>query len=313
MADRIAELESHLRAWERRSRRTILFVLIPIAVAAALAYAGQARLARFEQALSEGLAGLSAEPVMSSATSLEQNLELLPGLVAELKSLRPLPGQLMAERDARTRAETDLARIRDESSSLVGDRDGLATALGTAKGELARAQAERADFEQRLQELQREMEARQAALAQRDRALATANAEREGSSQALETERAARIQAERQLAAEREGRAATERARSEIAARLGQVTAQQTATAQQAARTAEELRNVGTERARLVQELNLAQTRATSAERAQADLQQQVRELRAALAQAQAQRSSAQQPGRPTPPSEANAVTSPRL
>jgi chromosome segregation ATPase len=247
---------------------------------------------------------------MSSATSLEQNLELLPGLVAELKSLRPLPGQLMAERDARTRAETDLARIRDESSSLVGDRDGLATALGTAKGELARAQAERADFEQRLQEFQREMEARQAALAQRDRALATANAERDGSSQALEAERAARAQAERQLAAEREGRVATERARSEIAARLGQVTAQQTAIAQQAARSAEELRNIGTERARLVQELNLAQTRATSAERAQADLQQQVRDLRAALAQAQ--RSSTQEQGAPTPPNEANAA-SPRL
>jgi chemotaxis protein MotB len=311
MADRIAELESHLRAWERRSRRrTLLLVLLPIAVAAALAYAGQARLARVEQALSEGLAGLSAEPVMSSATSLEQNLELLPGLVAELKSLRPLPGQLMAERDARTRAETDLARIRDESSSLVGDRDGLATALGTAKGELARAQAERADFEQRLQEFQREMEARQAALAQRDRALATANAERDGSSQALEAERAARAQAERQLAAEREGRVATERARSEIAARLGQVTAQQTAIAQQAARSAEELRNIGTERARLVQELNLAQTRATSAERAQADLQQQVRDLRAALAQAQ--RSSTQEQGAPTPPNEANAA-SPRL
>lgn len=311
MADRIAELESHLRAWERRSRRrTLLLVLLPIAVAAALAYAGQARLARVEQALSEGLAGLSAEPVMSSATSLEQNLELLPGLVAELKSLRPLPGQLMAERDARTRAETDLARIRDESSSLVGDRDGLATALGTAKGELARAQAERADFEQRLQEFQREMEARRAALAQRDRALATANAERDGSSQALEAERAARAQAERQLAAEREGRVATERARSEIAARLGQVTAQQTAIAQQAARSAEELRNIGTERARLVQELNLAQTRATSAERAQADLQQQVRDLRAALAQAQ--RSSTQEQGAPTPPNEANAA-SPRL
>jgi chromosome segregation ATPase len=311
MADRIAELESHLRAWERRSRRrTLLLVLLPITVAAALAYAGQARLARVELALSEGLAGLSAEPVMTSATSLEQNLELLPGLVAELKSLRPLPGQLMAERDARTRAETDLARIRDESSSLVGDRDGLATALGTAKGELARAQAERADFEQRLQEFQREMEARQAALAQRDRALATANAERDGSSQALEAERAARAQAERQLAAEREGRVATERARSEIAAQLGQVTAQQTAIAQQAARSAEELRNIGTERARLVQELNLAQTRATSAERAQADLQQQVRDLRAALAQAQ--RSSTQEQGAPTLPNEANAA-SPRL
>jgi chromosome segregation ATPase len=311
MADRIAELESHLRAWERRSRRrTLLLVLLPIAVAAALAYAGQARLARVEQALSEGLAGLSAEPVMSSATSLEQNLELLPGLVAELKSLRPLPGQLMAERDARTRAETDLARIRDESSSLVGDRDGLATALGTAKGELARAQAERADFEQRLQEFQREMETRQAALAQRDRALATANAERDGSSQALETERAARAQAERQLAAERDGRVATERARSEIAARLGQVTAQQTAIAQQAARSAEELRNIGTERARLVQELNLAQTRATSAERAQADPQQQVRDRRAALAQAQ--RSNTQEQGAPTPPNEASAA-SPRL
>jgi chromosome segregation ATPase len=311
MADRIAELESHLRAWERRSRRrTLLLVLLPIAVAAALAYAGQARLARVEQALSEGLAGLSAEPVMSSATSLEQNLELLPGLVAELKSLRPLPGQLMAERDARTQAEIDLARIRDESSSHVGDRDGLATALGTAKGELARAQAERADFEQRLQEFQREMEARQAALAQRDRALATANAERDGSSQALEAERAARTQAERQLAAEREGRIAAERARSEVAARLGQVTAQQTAIAQQAARSAEELRNIGSERARLVQELNLAQTRASSAERAQADLQQQVRDLRAALAQAQ--RSSIQEQGAPTPPNEASAA-SPRL
>jgi chromosome segregation ATPase len=311
MADRIAELESHLRAWERRSRRrTLLLVLLPITVAAALAYAGQARLARVELALSEGLAGLSAEPVMSSSTSLEQNLELLPGLVAELKSLRPLPGQLMAERDARTRAETDLARIRDESSSLVGDRDGLATALGTAKGELARAQAERADFEQRLQEFQREMEARQAALTQRDRALATANAERDGSSQALETERAARAQAERQLAAEREGRVATERARSEIAARLGQVTAQQTAIAQQAARSAEELRTIGTERARLVQELNLAQSRAAGAERAQADLQQQVRDLRAALAQAQ--RSSIQEQGAPTPPNEASAA-SPRL
>jgi chromosome segregation ATPase len=311
MADRIAELESHLRAWERRSRRrTLLLVLVPIAVAGALAYTGQARLARVEQALSEGLAGLSAEPVMSSSTSLEQNLELLPGLVAELKSLRPLPGQLMAERDARTLAETDLARIRDESSSLVGDRDGLATALGTAKGELARAQAERADFEQRLGELQREMEARQAALTQRDRALATANAERDGSSQALEAERAARTQAERQLAAEREGRVAAERARSEVAARLGQVTAQQTAIAQQAARSAEELRTIGTERARLVQELNLAQSRAAGAERAQADLQQQVRDLRAALAQAQ--RSSTREQGASTPPNEASAA-SPRL
>ena len=311
MADRIAELESHLRAWERRSRRrTLVLVLVPIVVAAALAYAGQARLARIEQALDQGLAGLSAEPVMSSPTALEQNLALLPGLVAELKSLRPLPGQLMAERDARARAETDLTRIRDESSSLVGDRDGLATALGTAKGELARAQAERADFEQRLRELQREMEVRQAALAQRDQALASAAAERDGTSQELQAERAARTQALRQLAAEREGRVAAERARSEVAARLGQVTAQQTAIAQQAARAGEELRAIGTERARLAQELSLTQTRAASAERAQADLQQQVRDLRAALAQAQ--RSSTQQQGGPAPPNEASAA-SPQL
>ena len=34
MADRIAELESHLRAWERRSRRrTLLLVSTPIGVA----------------------------------------------------------------------------------------------------------------------------------------------------------------------------------------------------------------------------------------------------------------------------------------
>ena len=330
MSTRIAELESHLRAWERRSRRrTMLLVLIPILVAAALAYAGHARVARVEQALSEGLAGLSAEPELSP--SLEQNLDRLPGLVAELKSLRPLPEQLIAARDARNRAEADLARLRDETSTLVGDRDGLATALGIAKGELARAQAERADIEQRQDELLRQVETSRAALAQREQALeaernartqaeeqlaaerearsaaeqarAALSGERERAGQALEAERTARAEAERQLAAEREAKAAAEQARTEIEARLRQLTARQATAAQQAARAAEELRSAGTDRARLAQELALAQTRASAAERAQADLQQQIRDLRAALAQAQAQRSGSWQENPPALPS----------
>jgi hypothetical protein len=108
------------------------------------------------------LAGLSAEPSLS--TTLEQDLARLPGLVAELKSLRPLPAQLMAERGARSRAEADLARLREETSSLINNRDGLATALGTAKAELARVQAERVESEQRLRELERTREAGRVAL-----------------------------------------------------------------------------------------------------------------------------------------------------
>ena len=163
MSERITELESQLQAWERWSRhRTLLLVLVPVLMAAALAYVGQARLARIERALDEGLAGLSAEPSLSA--TLEQDLARLPGLVAELKSLRPLPAQLMAERGVRSRAEADLARLREEASSLIGERDRLATALETTKAELARAQAERAESEQRLRELERTRETGQVAL-----------------------------------------------------------------------------------------------------------------------------------------------------
>ncbi len=167
MSERITELESQLQAWERwNRRRTLLLVLVPVLIAAALAYAGQARLARIERALGEGLAGLSAEP--SPSATLEQDLARLPGLVAELKSLRPLPAQLMAERGARSRAEADLARLGEETSNLIGERDRLATALETTKAELARAQAERAESEQRLHELERTRQTGQVALSEAD-------------------------------------------------------------------------------------------------------------------------------------------------
>src|SRR6478735_723007 len=82
-------------------------------------------------------------------------LVLLPVVVAaEVRGLRPLPQQLGAEREARTRAEAELAQARGQLASLNGERDGLAAALSTAKGELARAQAERTELEQRLAQLQ---------------------------------------------------------------------------------------------------------------------------------------------------------------
>jgi hypothetical protein len=70
----------------------------------------------------------------------------------------------MAERGARSHAEADLARLGEETSSLIGERDRLATALETTKAELARAQAERAESEQRLREVERTRETGQLAL-----------------------------------------------------------------------------------------------------------------------------------------------------
>src|SRR5918912_2741776 len=132
MEDRIAELEAGLRAWERKSRwRTLLLVLLPIVVAVAVAYWVAARAVRVEQDLAQSLDGLVGEG--NARPSLAEELGQVRALAGEVRGLRPLPQQLGAEREARTRAESELAQVRGQLASLNGARDGLAAALNPAK------------------------------------------------------------------------------------------------------------------------------------------------------------------------------------
>src|SRR4051812_8021394 len=103
MEDRIAELEAGLRAWERKSRRrTLLLVLLPVVVAAAVAYWVAARAVRVEQDLAQSLdGGLAGE--RDARPSLADEVGQVRALAAEVRGLRPLPQQLGAEREARTR------------------------------------------------------------------------------------------------------------------------------------------------------------------------------------------------------------------
>src|SRR5689334_11228473 len=202
MEDRIAELEAGLRAWEGKSRRrTWLLVLLPVVVAAALAYWVAARAVSVEQELAQGLGGLVGEG--DARPSLGEELGQVRALAAEVRGLRPLPQQLGAEREARTRAETELAQARGQLASLNGERDGLAAALSTAKGELARAQAERTELEQRVAQLQDAAQAPNAAVA--------------GLRRDLDAEKQRRAEADRQRSVEQQGRAAAEQTRAQLA------------------------------------------------------------------------------------------------
>jgi hypothetical protein len=97
----------------------------PLLAAAALAYYGYARVARVEAALGSSLAGLADD---AAGAPLDRRLERVRALAEEVKGLRPLPGQLAAERDARTVAEAELARVGGRVATLTGERDGLAAA-----------------------------------------------------------------------------------------------------------------------------------------------------------------------------------------
>ena len=91
-------------------------------------------MARVEAALGSSLAGLADD---AAGAPLDRRLERVHALAEEVRSLRPLPGQLAAEPDARTGAEAELARVGGRVATLTGERDGLAAALGTAKAQLS--------------------------------------------------------------------------------------------------------------------------------------------------------------------------------
>jgi hypothetical protein len=205
MDDRFAELEAHLRAWERRNRRrTLLLVLVPLLAAAALAYVGHARVERVETGLAASLSGVSEDV---AGAPLDRRLERVRALAEEVRGLRPLPGQLADERDARTRAESELARVGGRVATLTGERDALAAALGTAKAELSRAEAERTEQAQRLADLERVSGEREAAVSGLERELRAEREARQAAGSEAETRAVADAETARVAAAEASGRA----------------------------------------------------------------------------------------------------------
>src|SRR3954452_1603900 len=97
MEDRIAELEAGLRAWEGKSRRrTWLLVLLPVVVAAALAYWVAARALGVEQELAQGLGGLAGEG--GARPSLTEELGQVRALAGEVRGLRRRPARRRGQR-----------------------------------------------------------------------------------------------------------------------------------------------------------------------------------------------------------------------
>ena len=119
MANRISELEAHLRQWESgKQKRTAAFTLVPIAAALGVGWYAQDRVGSLEQGLDDTLASLEAPMVEEDGGAAR--LARLDGLRDEVVELRALPDALSeanAERETlTTRAGEPGRRGRDAAA-----------------------------------------------------------------------------------------------------------------------------------------------------------------------------------------------------
>ena len=208
MANRISELEAHLRQWESdKRRRTAGFTLIPIAAALGVGWYAYDRIGTVEEGVDRTLTALDmpAEPGAGSIARLTR----LEELGNELQTLRPLPAELAAtgeERDAAAAAlaaaESELAATSEAVATLTVERDQLAAELAAATAaadeRLAQAgakvdalRAEQAELQRRAALVERERDALSDIASERQAALDAADdarAEAEARLQALGTE-----------------------------------------------------------------------------------------------------------------------------
>jgi chemotaxis protein MotB len=141
MIERIVELEQQLETWERRNRvRTLSFALVPVLVAAALAWFAESQIDLAERGQADALRRAVASEQALAETRTE--LGRLRAVLAE--SEHAAGGELVAERERRTRAEADLAGAREEAARLRTSLDEAQAALAAATAEADRRQADTA-------------------------------------------------------------------------------------------------------------------------------------------------------------------------
>ncbi len=211
MANRISELEAHLRQWESdKRRRTAGFTLIPIAAALGVGWYAYDRIDTVEKGVDRTLTALDMPAEQGAGTAAR--LARLEELGSELQTLRPLPTELAtvgeeraAAEAALAAAESELAASREAAAALTEERDRLAAELeettaatderlAQAGAELDALRAEQAELQRRAELVERERAALSEIANERQAALdaaGDAQAETAAQLQALGTEQGA--------------------------------------------------------------------------------------------------------------------------
>ena len=289
MANRISELEVHLRRWERdKRRRTAAFTLIPIAAAIGAGWYAYDRVDSVEQGVDRTLAAL--EMPVEPGLGPEARLARLEEAGQELQSLRPLTAELATAEEERAAAEaalaaveSELATANDTAATVIVERDRLAAELEAATAaadeRLAQANAEAEALRAEQAALQRRID-----LAERERAaLSKIAAERQAALDAADDARATAEGRSRELEAE------LEKVRSSLVAQLA-TTGSKLAAAQKELEEARSSDAVAVDErvAELERQLELSERTVTGLQTVRDDLEDRLAESEDALMAAEA-------------------------